>query len=93
MKISKMNNIPEFKIHGLQRKHLKKELSALKSYVKNFWHYHQLDKDMCSFYGGTNSATNGGANTYPMDDNTAQQKFDLAIIKIKDLENILSIKY
>ena len=45
-------NIPQFKIHGEQRRVVKKELGELKRYIKNFWHYHQLDKDMASFYGG-----------------------------------------
>ena len=78
-------NVPEFKIHGIERRKLKKELSELKSFLKNFWHYHQLDKDMCSFYGGTES--------YPMTDDKAQLKYDQTSNKIKELENMLSIKY
>ena len=43
-------NEPTYKIHGIERRQLKKELGELKRYVKNFWYYHQLDKDMTSFY-------------------------------------------
>ncbi len=34
--------------------------ASKKSFLKHFWHYHQLDKDMCSFYGGREE--------YPMSD-------------------------
>jgi hypothetical protein len=76
-------NTPQFKISGLERRNLKKELSQLKSYVKNFWHCHQLDKDMTSFYGGT--------DTYPMSDDSANIRYNKAIEDIENLENILSI--
>ena len=55
---------PQFKIFGVERRKLKKELSLLKLFIKDFWHYHTLDKDMASIYGNT-------AN-YPMSDNDAQ---------------------
>lgn len=45
-----MNNNPIYKINGLERRKVKKKLSELKSFVKNFWYYHNLDKDMYSFY-------------------------------------------
>jgi hypothetical protein len=79
-----MNN-PQYKINGLERRKVKKELSDLKSHVKNFWHFHQLDKDMTSFYGG--------ASNYPMNDDLAKQKFDRANEKVKELEKSLSIPY
>lgn len=78
-------NEPQFKIHGIERRLVKKELSELKSYVKNFWHHHQLDKDMTSFYGNKKN--------YPMSDEEVQKKFDEANSKIKHLENKLSIPY
>lgn len=43
-------NKPTYKIYGLERRKLKKELSILKLQIKNFWYYYQLDKDMCSFF-------------------------------------------
>ena len=45
-----MNNEPIYKINGLERRKVKKHLSELKSFIKDFWHYHNLDKDMYSFY-------------------------------------------
>jgi hypothetical protein len=42
-----MNESP-FKISGKERREKKKELSFLKSYVKNFWHYEDIDRA----YGG-----------------------------------------
>ena len=42
-----MNESP-FKISGQERREKKKELSSLKSYVKNFWHYEDIDRA----YGG-----------------------------------------
>lgn len=81
-----MNQNPIYKIHGLERRKLKKELSELKKYTNNFWYYHQLDKDMCSFY---NCTTEG----YPMSDEEAQKKFDNTHIEIKKLEEKLSILF
>lgn len=79
-----MNN-PQFKIHGSARRDLKKELNQLKHFVKYYWHYHQLDKDMASFYGGTSN--------YPMEDEQAQLKFDTTNSRIKFIEEQLSIPY
>jgi len=78
-------NEPQFKIHGIKRREVKKELSGLKSFVKHFWYYHQLDKDMTSFYGGT--------DTYPMSDELAQQKLDKMNKEIKVIEDKLSVAY
>ena len=78
-------NTPQFKIHGEQRRVVKKELGELKRYIKNFWHYHQLDKDMVSFYGGKED--------YPMSDGKAQMEFDIANGKIKLLEEKLAVPF
>ena len=56
-------NRPIYKIHGFERRAKKKEFSSLKSLVKNFWHSHQMDKDMTDFYGGHEG--------YPMSDEKA----------------------
>ena len=75
---------PIYKIHGFERKELKKELSSIKSFLKYFWHYHNLDKDMTSFYGGCDG--------YPMSDEDAQKKYDEKLKQIEEIEYKLSIK-
>lgn len=76
---------PQYKINGAERRKLKKELSELKSLCKSFWYYHQLDKDMSSFYGGSGD--------FPMSDEKAIGKFDIAFIKIKEIEERLAVLY
>lgn len=78
-------NEPTYKIHGIERRQTKKRLAEMKSYVKNFWYFHQLDKDMTSFYGGTIG--------YPISDDSAQAKLDEALLNIKELDEILKLKY
>lgn len=82
-KTFKNMNKPTYKIHGSERRQVKKELNKLKRHVKNFWFYHQLDKDMVSFYGGKEG--------YPMSDDEAQKRVDNANTKIKALEERLSV--
>lgn len=79
-----MNN-PKYKIHGTERRTLKKELRSLKIYVKKFWYYHQLDKDIASLYGIKES--------YLMTDDEAQKRINNTVLNIKSLENSLSILY
>ena len=78
-------NEPTYKIHGIERRQLKKELGELKRYVKNFWYYHQLDKDMTSFYGGKEG--------FPMSDDEEQKRVDKAKKQIEQLEGRLSVLY
>lgn len=78
-------NEPIYKIHGIERRQLKKELGELKLYVKNFWYYHQLDKDMTSFYGGKEG--------FPMSDDESQERVNKAKKQIQELENMLSVLY
>lgn len=68
-----MNESP-FKISGQERREKKKELSFLKSYVKNFWHYEDIDR----VYGGG------------LDDSLCQLRIDEAQREIKELESELS---
>lgn len=77
-----MNNQPQFKIHGDERRKLKHELAQEKSYLKNFWHYHTLDKDMASIYGGF-----GG---FPMSDERAEEIYNQHKEKVDKLEKLLS---
>jgi protein subunit release factor A len=79
-----MNN-PIYKIHGKERRLLKKELTNLKQFSKYFNHFHQLDKDMVSFYKTTNN--------YPMTDNEAQIKLNNVKDKISKIEKELTIKH
>lgn len=76
---------PQFKIFGSERRKLKKELSELKSFVKNFWHFHQMEKDMSSIYGSTNG--------FPMSDEKAKELYDIKIVEIEQLENLLNEPY
>lgn len=73
---------PIYKIHGEERHRLKKELSFLKQFLKGFWHEHNMEKDMASFYGG-----------YVMSDECAQNVFDENTKKVALLENMLNEPY
>ena len=68
-----MNESP-FRISGQERREKKKELSSLKSYVKNFWHYEDIDR----VYGGGS------------DDIDCRQMIDRAQKEIEELESELS---
>ena len=68
-----MNESP-FKISGQERREKNKELSFLKSYVKNFWHYEDIDR----VYGGG------------LDDSLCQLRIAEAQKEIKELESELS---
>lgn len=68
-----MNESP-FKISGQKRREKKKELSFLKSYVKNFWHYEDIDR----VYGGG------------LEDSLCQLRIAEAKKEIEQLESELS---
>lgn len=68
-----MNESP-FRISGKERREKKKELSFLKSYVKNFWHYEDIDRA----YGGG------------FEDSLCQARIDEAQKEIEQLESELS---
>ena len=68
-----MNESP-FRISGQERREKKKELSFLKSYVKNFWHYEDIDRA----YGGG------------LEDSLCQARIDEAQREIEALESELS---
>ena len=68
-----MNESP-FKISGQERREKKKELSFLNSYVKNFWHYEDIDRA----YGGG------------LEDNLCQLRIEEAQKEIEQLESELS---
>ena len=68
-----MNESP-FRISGQERREKKKELSFLKSYVKNFWHYEDIDRA----YGGG------------LEDSLCQLRIEEAKKEIEQLESELS---
>jgi len=68
-----MNESP-FRISGQERREKKKELSFLKSYVKNFWHYEDIDRA----YGGG------------LEDSLCQLRIAEAKKEIEQLESELS---
>lgn len=76
----------KFKISGQERRDLKKSLSQLKSFKKGFWHFHQLDKDMCGFISPEK------VGEYPMSDEEAKRRYDKVQMEIKKLTNQLEEK-
>ncbi len=79
-----MNNQPIYKINGLERRKVKKHLSELKSFTKDFWYYHNLDKDMYSFYSDLNNM---------MSDVDAKLLYDSKIYEIDRIVNELEEPY
>ncbi len=80
MQVDKKGNIvnePQFKVNGDERRELKKKLSLLKSYVKTFWHWETLSRDI-------------GAG---MDDWKCNVKLTDAKQEIEELELKLSEKF
>ena len=76
---------PQYNIYGKERRELKKKLSHLKRFVKHFWHDHQMDKDMASFYGKT--------ETFPMSDKDAKNMYDDSVEEIRVIEEKLKEPY
>jgi hypothetical protein len=76
----------KFKISGQERRELKKSLSQLKSFKKGFWHFHQLDKDMCSFISPEK------VGEYPMSDEEAKRRYDKVQMEIEKLTKQLEEK-
>lgn len=79
-----IENKPTYKIHGKERRVLKKELSALRSYVNSFSYHDQLDKDMYEFYGGKGDV---------ISDEESNRILNETKRKIKVIEEVLSIPY
>ena len=73
----------KFKISGQERRNLKMILHEYIAYEKGFWHYHQLDKDMCAFISPEK------VGEYPMSDEEAQKRYDNILSKIKELKRQL----
>ena len=73
----------KFKISGQERRNLKKILHEYISYETGFWHYHQLDKDMCAF------VSSDKAGEYLMSDEETQKRYDKIVSKIEELKKKL----
>ena len=76
----------KFKISGQERRDLKKLLNEYKSYKTGFWHYHQLDKDMCAFISPEK------VGNYPMSDEEAQKRYDKVVREIEKITKQLEEK-
>lgn len=79
----------KFKISGQERRNLKMILHEYIAYEKGFWHYHQLDKDMCAFISPTEKMSKD-PKAYPMSDEEAQKRYDKIVGKINELKTQLS---
>ena len=76
----------KFKISGQERRNLKKLLNEFKAFEKNFWYYHQLDKDMCDFISPEK------VGEYPMSDEEAQKRYDKVLGEIERITKQLEEK-
>lgn len=81
-------NAPRFIISGKERRELKKRHSSLKSFLKTYWYYHQLDKDMCNAYG----VPFRDDGHFPMTDEKAQEVYKQKETEALDLEKRLAEK-
>lgn len=61
---------------------MKKRAAELRSFIKNFWRFHQLDKDMTLFYGGSEG--------FPMSDASANLIYKKKEKELIALENKLN---
>jgi hypothetical protein len=73
-------NNPQFKVFGQERRALKKVLSEKESLQKNFWRFHQIDKDLVGIFGGG----------CLMSDQRAKELFEKREKEIEELKKILS---
>lgn len=77
-------NKPQYKINGLERRALKKELSELRHFVKEFWRFHNLEKDMARIYNSEHSV---------MADDSANILYESKKRQVQRLEDILDEPY
>ncbi len=73
---NQLSNPPIYRINGLERRVKKKELAELKSFVKMFWFYNDIDK----VYGGG------------MNDNESNIRIEKANKEIEILKNKLDVR-
>lgn len=64
------------------RKRLKKELAFKKDFLKSFWHYHEVDKDLRTIFGNKSAGM--------VTDFEASKIYEQTEKEIKDLETELT---
>lgn len=74
---------PTFKIHGDNRRDVKKQYNLIKSCVRTFWHDHHMDNDMNSFY----------SKTQVVDDDEAKKTYNDLKNKLSIFELLLNEPY
>lgn len=75
-----MNESP-FRISGQIRREKKKELSSMKSYVKNFWHWEDIER----VYGG-------GSEDATCNEMISKAEEEIRILESELLESSVAIK-
>lgn len=78
----KHNQTVKYVLSGTARKKYKKELSLLRQYIRNFWYFHKLEKDMCPPCKNT---------LYPMSDEQAQKLYNKACTKALQMQYQLAL--
>lgn len=75
-----MNESP-FRISGQERREKKKELSSLKSYVKNFWRWEDIER----VYGG-------GSEDDDCNERIAKAEEEIRILELEIAESAVAIQ-
>jgi hypothetical protein len=78
-------NAPTYVISGKERRTLKKEWNSIKSALKSFWYYHQIDKGMAQAYDI--SLRDDGH--FPMSDELAEERYKELQSKALNIEKLL----
>lgn len=79
-------NTPQYKIHGEERRLMKKYFSQLKSQIKNFWYYHNEEKFCYDFYGCK-------PPTHILDDESAKIRYSRLVDEYNRLDKKLKEPY
>ena len=74
-------NESTFRISGQARREKKKELSSLKSYVKNFWHWEDIER----VYGG-------GSEDDDCNERIAKAEEEIRILELELAESAVAIQ-
>lgn len=72
----------QYKISGKERKAKNKELSLLKSFLKNYWSNHQANKDMFALFGSSSENI--------ITDKKAKEVFDTRFKEMEKLQEDLT---
>jgi len=74
---------PQFKIHGQERKALKKQVGLLRRSISNFWHHWQTNDDMYNIFGHEN----------PWPKEEAEKHHAIIVAEIEEKEKLLAVAY